>query len=164
MDSVNSSGTFFRQKSTQKAPRPKVAFASAQSLSFRKTCFWFCGNLGAGSWLCCGKPGFRDGIWLRSHKPQPQAAAVFLSPRDCRAGPRQLSARGRREELCTYGSYPETKDVMEGYNTKTSGDSRRQKSVVPMLYHQIKIPCKTFICKGLRKLIVVPAGLEPATR
>jgi hypothetical protein len=25
MDYVNSSGTFFRQKSTQKAPRPKVA-------------------------------------------------------------------------------------------------------------------------------------------
>ena len=31
------SGTFFRQKSTQKAPRPKVAFATAQSLSFVKT-------------------------------------------------------------------------------------------------------------------------------
>jgi hypothetical protein len=37
MDYVNSSGTFFRQKSTQKAPRPKVAFAPAQSLSSVKT-------------------------------------------------------------------------------------------------------------------------------
>ncbi len=119
MDNVNSSGTFFRQK-VPKKPRPKVAFASAQSLSFRKTCFWFCGNLVAGPWLCCGKPGFRDGIWLRSHKPQPQAATVFLSPRDCRAGPRQLSARGRREVLCTYGSYPET-GCREGTTQRQAG-------------------------------------------
>jgi hypothetical protein len=46
MDNVNSSGTFFRQKSTQKAPRPKVALPTLKASASSKPGFAVLRQLG----------------------------------------------------------------------------------------------------------------------